>query len=546
MKLRNWRCIPRSSFGVRSALWLAAIVSITAFAAASPRSSQLIDEGLGHLQKQELTQAAALFEQAAAADADDSEAPFFLGVALNRLARGGPALRELRRSRALGGNNPDLSFEFGWSYLLQHDWANAIAELTAYEKAHPGERAQASLFLGRAYLAERDYARAQAAFERAIALAPDDQDLKEAVQIAQLRLAEARGDMKGADETMKAVARLVLPALSATSNPALGFTPILRPDLVLTDSPRPTSLPPISSDRPWWLNLSLGAGYDSAARGDSAEIFAYHSPADPSAFAEIRLDSGYAFYNQPDGAFWLAYRMFDRTYARQRIRADLLDNDFSANVERQIAPTLRATLRVSDDYTLVRYGNFRNEIGAGATCDWDVKPNLRLEIGYSYVHDDYLSRVPIEYLTYPRPEYGRPLDRDAENHLLRTAVYWTVPNSSWQTRVGYFHAWNFAQGSDFDYESNSFFAGVTAPLFCQISADLSYTRTLEQYKNDNSGIDVLTRRRDPIDSITLGLVRPIAARATAYLTYNFNSDGSNVPFYSYSQHVFSIGVTLQF
>ncbi|HZK82943.1 MAG TPA: tetratricopeptide repeat protein, partial [Humisphaera sp.] len=152
--------------------WLIAITSIPAIAAASPRSSQLIDDGLLHLQKQELPQAKALFEQAVAADANDSEAPFFLGVALNRLGRGKPALEQLLRSRELGGNNPDLSFELGWSYLLQRDWKNAIAELMAYEKSHPGERAQASLFLGRAYLAEKEFAKAQASFARTLALAP--------------------------------------------------------------------------------------------------------------------------------------------------------------------------------------------------------------------------------------------------------------------------------------------------------------------------------------------------------------------------------------
>jgi Flp pilus assembly protein TadD len=528
-----------------AAYCMAAAVLVCGLVVASPRSSQLIDEGLAHLQKQKLAQAVRSFEQAAAEDANDSEAPFFLGVALNRLGRGAPALQQLLRSRALSGNNPDLSFELGWSYLLQRDWKNAIVELTAYEKSHPGERAQASLFLGRAYLAEKDFANAQASFEKALALAPRDQDVKDAVQIEQLRLAQARGDLK--DEQVKAVSKLVLPALTATPNAAPAFAPILRPDLVLTDSPRPTSRPPVASNRPWWLNLSLGLGYDSAAHGDSGYFLSYYSPADASAFGEIRLDTGYSIYNQPDRAFWLAYQMFDRTYARQRIHADLLDNEFSANVEQKIAPSLSATLRVSDDYTLVHYGNFRNEIGVGATGAWDIKPDLRLEIGYAYAHDDYLTAAPTSGLNAYQLGKVHALDRDADNHLARLTVYWTIPNTSLKTRAGYFHAWNFAEGSDFDYEGNSFFAGLSAPLPCQISADLAYTRTLETYSNFNTAAILKnTKRRDPIDSVTLGLTRPIGMHATAYLAYSFNSDGSNIPGYTYSQHVVSLGVTLQF
>src|SRR5215211_1566907 len=95
----------------------------------SPLSAELIDAGSGQLERGEFEQGLASFEAAAREDPADAEAPFFVGVALNRLGRAEQALGILARAEAMGLNHPELPFEKGWSLLMLRRWDEAAEQL---------------------------------------------------------------------------------------------------------------------------------------------------------------------------------------------------------------------------------------------------------------------------------------------------------------------------------------------------------------------------------------------------------------------------------
>ena len=553
---RRVRTNPAAHPPVPSRASIAVFWLLTATTLGSTRSGNFIDSGIVLLGRGNAGEALVQFEEAIHTDPADPEGSFFAGVALNELARWKDALNRLNEARKLGCRNPDLPFEIGWARIQGRQWDEAVAELTAYIAAHPGKRPQASLFLARAYLGKKQFTEAESALDEAVALAPNDADLKSEVAIERLRLAKARGDAEATARGVKAVAPLLAPAIDNAGRADAGkfdgtavlLAPTLRPDLVLSDGPWLAPAPPVFSNKPWWVDLSLGGGYDNDARSVNPDVRAVAPPSRPAGFGEIRGDCGRVLSSNDDHRLWVAYGLFERAYVRRGIRADLLDQQASAVLEKQFGPFLRATVRVSDDYTLVDYSNFRNQIGAGSSLAWNVTPDLRTDLAYTYGHDHYLFQTQqIRFQTQQnRFVVENVLDRDAENHVLGLTGYWNVPHTRVQVRGGYFHTWNFAKGSSFGYEADAVFAGFALPLPFEITADLSYTYEVARYTNFTIVSDDLLRRRDPTDTVAVRLVRPLGASVSVYLQYDYNRDKSTVPFYSFNSSVVSAGATWRF
>ena len=143
------------------------MISPAGVRAASPESRVLIRQGIADLQERKREEALKKFEAASQADPTDAEAVFYQGFTLNVLGRPLDALKHLARAKAMGYEEPRLTFQTGWALLGVGLWKEAVAALERYEQAHPG-RGKTSEFLGRAYLALGEYDRAEAKLEEAI------------------------------------------------------------------------------------------------------------------------------------------------------------------------------------------------------------------------------------------------------------------------------------------------------------------------------------------------------------------------------------------
>ena len=85
---------------------IAVSVAFPAIADASPESYALLQRGAQDLRAGKYEAALSKFEAAARADATDAEAPFFQGVALNRLGRHYAAWAKLQQARTMGVGHP--------------------------------------------------------------------------------------------------------------------------------------------------------------------------------------------------------------------------------------------------------------------------------------------------------------------------------------------------------------------------------------------------------------------------------------------------------
>ena len=132
------------------------------------------------------------------------------------------------------------------------------------------------------------------------------------------------------------------------------------------------------------------------------------------------------------------------------------------------------------------------------------------------------------------------LNEDAHVHSVSASLYWTLPGTAMKARGGYFHIWDQARGSDYAFNANGAFVGLTMPLPWKITADLGYEFTLEDYYR------AAPHRRDPIQGVTARFTRPLSPQLTAYLEYHFNVDRSNYNFYRYTDNVIGAGVVWRF
>jgi tetratricopeptide (TPR) repeat protein len=148
------------------------IFGISAIAAASPQSRQLILGGHADMEAGKYEESLQKFHDASKADPKDSEAFYFGGAALNRLGRFNEALPLLERASVMGFRGVGLTFDSGWALLRLGRWADAAAQLEHFERLVPG-RGKTSEFLGQAYFGLKQYDRAAAKLNEAIQRDPN-------------------------------------------------------------------------------------------------------------------------------------------------------------------------------------------------------------------------------------------------------------------------------------------------------------------------------------------------------------------------------------
>ena len=485
-------------------------------AAASPESRSLVIEGIDTLAKREYEAALKKFDKAERADPTDAEAVFFQGVALNRLGRAGQALDRLNKARELGTTHAELPFELGWSLLNMRRFKDAIEELERYEQASPG-RGQTSEFLGRAYYAFEQYDKAEALLQDALRRDPD---LAPTVRVFLALVAKARGDQG-------AIRRQLRSLLEDSPDSPLARHLQERVELAARAA--------AVAERPFLLTLFAAGGYNDnvIALGKGINL-----PSDISrqgaAFFQSSLDGSYAKRVGQSDILVVGYRFLSTVYEGLS-QFNLIDHYAYADYRHGFHPDLTGTLRVSNEFTQVGGSNFRNQVAVQPSLAWRPVQGHIVELAYSFFAADYF---------FPTPAV---LDRDGTAHSVAVTDFFQIPKIGLQVRAGYFHLWNNANGSDFDFQSDGLLAGLTAALLPRLTADVFYNRTWDRYANLNSlsgttGFEYA--RRDNVDRVTAQLTWSVTDWMRAYVRYDYLNDDSNIRFFNFVQNSYSAGLAV--
>ncbi len=497
--------------------------------AASPESGALIDKGAAELGQGHFAAALQNFDDAAKADAADAQAPFFQGVACNRLGRFEDALLHLQKAAALGGNHPDQAFEMGFALTGARRWNEVVAQLERYEAASPG-RGQTQEFLGRAYSALGQYGKAERAFNEALRR---DARLAPTVRYYQSLLAILHGRPERSGESVQAL-------LGEAPNSLLAQ--LLRGRLDIAAAER---LPLGESDatgKPWSLAVSLGAGYNSNVLflGNGLPL-PVGAARDSAALLNATFDGAYRWQFKGGHSAAAGYS-FNGNFYHDLSSANESNHLLFADYRHRVNRKLTAGLELSDNFTQVSGSKFSNQFGVKPSLAYGRSRSLT-ELSYGFSSNHYYTVVPAAQ------------DRDGRTHAVALSHSFQPRGSKFNGQAGLFHSRNNATGPDFDFKSTGVFIALRHPLGKKTAAVASYTHTWDRYDNLNSQSTppLSVRRRDNIDVLSLQLIHPLREpkttgdrRIDAYLRYAYRRADSNIATFQYNQHVVSTGIIVAF
>jgi len=505
-------------------LLAAVVLTLAVSAQASPQSQRLIGEGRALLAKGDTDGALATFDAAANADPNDAGALYFQGAALNRLSRHAEALPKLQAAQGKGAKTPGLDLEMGWALLGTNRFADAIGRLQAYDAAKPGV-GKTSELLGRAHMGLKQYDQADACLKEAIRR---DAGLTISSQFYLAMLAAARNDGAGVTGHLDRMAD----ALEGMADVRGG----------------PPGQPPAEpgEDKPWHITLMLGGGYNSnaIAAGDSGLPGGAPLPGDirrdGTTFATMGLGATYELINQENDALTVGYTLQSDLHGENDTHgADLMSNYWFAEYDHRFTDRLFGTVTVADLYARVGRQPFLNQVMARGTLAYQCSEAVVVEGAYIYHNKDFLFGSPRR----------RQQDRDADAHTLMITWFVAVPETDLRTRCGYYHTYNRAEGSDFDYDGDAVFVFGAHPLPCDVNLEVGYTRIWNDYHEPNSVAGPFGwafSREDNVHVLSAEFTRPLGKGVTLFMRYEARWNGSNIPEYGYNQHVYTGGILCEF
>lgn len=495
-------------------------------AQASPRSSELIDQGLEELQQSKWDAALRKFLSASAADNSDSEAQFFQGVALNRMGLHREALGQIKLAQKGGVSNSDLDFEYGWALLGSGEFEDALQALNAYKADNPKSGKTAEL-IGRAQLALGEDKNAEASFDEAVRLEPG---LQASVDFFRATKADASGDPIEREELLASV----------TGNRQIGpLSRTMRQHLELL-----RAITPVQKIKPWTVFGSFAIGRNSNVIALSEDIA---TPADitrtDSLYADITAGGQYRRPFTDNNAVTVGAVLNHRDYR------DISGNDTDrlnlfARYDQKITPRLLGALTATFGHVRVDGDKKQNTFGISPTLQYQVNKVLRVD-GF----------VSSQKINLPAPSTTPAnLDRDSKLHSGGGNVNIAFPSAKTDLTFGIALLNNSSVGSDYDYNAHRFSLGVRTQLPWEIVAGAGVARTSYDYKNLNSLAPTTPpgatafgfKRKDAITTFNLDLIRPINENVTAFVRASRTNANSNLAVFNYDQKDIQIGVTARF
>lgn len=497
-------------------LFWALLASATAGAAGKP--DEKLAKGIAELDGGHYREALQHFNEASQADPADQRPVFYQGATLNRMGKFAPAYALFEYARKKGLSHPDLDFEAGWSLTGMRHCQGALARLAAFEKARPG-RGQTQEFMGRCHLALGDLAKAEAAFQEAL---KRDPKLKPTVSLYLAALEKRRGKPEAAAGHLRS---------AIASDTPMGRALRQEAGPLLAGRPR------AGEEKPWRVGFSAAGGYNDnvIALGNTIPL-----PPDISRkgswFTRVAADGAYDFRLSPNDVLTVGYAFLADIYP-DLSDADLTDHTGYLNYRHAVDEHWSGALYFSEEFTRIGGDDFRNQAAVRPAVSYRVGPSSSVELSYTRSEAEYLlpHRLPVH-------------DRDGHADGVSLLYLFKAQDLGLWGSVGYAHAWNAADGGDFDFETDSASLRLAKSLPWEVVAEVAYTYSDYRYDNPNSfaGTGFGFARGDQAHGIGAGLSRPIDKQSRVFLRYGRSDANSNIPFYEYDQNVWSGGVDLRF
>ncbi len=503
----------------RQAVFLCMLLGFATEVVASEASRQLTLEGIGLLKAGKFGEAVLKFEFATRSDRNDPEAHFFLGVGFNRLGSSSEALTWIRRARIMGYANPEMDLEEGVALVGLQDYRAALEPLGRYEEANP-EHGLVRELLGRAYFGLAEYDRAESFLKAAV---QRDRLLADMANLLLALVAQER------DRDAGAVGRYFCDVLRR--DPTTRLTTAIHDQAA-------AGLGCLEEEKPWWIILSAGGGYNSnvIALGDGIPLPADISSQD-AGFGRATLDASYRWRLTPSDSLTVGYSFQADVFERALSSFDLLDHYFYGDLQHLLPGDLSLGLRLSDEFTQIGGDSFRNQVTVRPSLAYRVTTWAVTELAYAFSTADYFfGALAVQ-------------DRDSRTHTVSLTGRLAVPGTRLQAGLGYYFSRNNADGADFDFSSHALWLSLEHPLPLGSTGELFYSHSFDDYDNPNSlagPAGFAFARDDDVDRLTVRITVPVVESLELYLRYDFTNDDSNVAVFDFVQHVGSAGVIARF
>lgn len=495
-------------------LFLVVAIAVSTASLASEDSHRLLEKGVQELTKGNYKGALTQFQTATNKNPNEGQAPFYQGVAYNRLGEFQKAEAAFRKAHALNFGHEALLFEWGWSLLGVGRFQEAAANLKKYDNVKTG-RGQTSELLGRAYLGLKQYGTAKHYFLQAM---QRDASLKPSALYYLAIVEEGSGDKKA---SQKWIEKLV------NEEPD---SPLAR--AFLGKQPKPKTGGKKEGAKAGGMNFSFGSGFSNNA------ISLGHGVALPnditrqaSAFERHSVGGYYHFIDKPKDTLTVNARFLNDFYAESG-RLTLWDFFGSLNYRHRFSDTVALGASASNEYSLVQRANFRDQTNFRTAVGWRAIDWWVFEGAYGLGVGNYF------------PQTTRAQDRDDFSHQFSFNNFFSVPGTDLKGRVGYFYTLNDADGNDFDFYNHGGLISFSHPLFWKLTGEAFYSRSFSRYGKVNSLPGFAFKRRDNIDTVTAQINTELFSHVNMFARYSFIDQFSNINFYNYTQHVASGGFVI--
>ena len=497
-------------------------------------TEELLKSGLAQLRAGDYQAAWESFDAAAAGAPRHGGARMLRGMAENRLGRHGDALISLTEAESLGLANPQLDFETGWAAVESGLWDRAIAALERHEAAKPGN-AKTAEFLARARAGKGEYDAAVALFEEAMRRDPAVRP-SALYHLAYLEM--QRGDRAAADAYLERLfaevpdsplARSLAERLEATREAQR------RGAARRQAAAEPT--------KPWRVGASAALGHNDnvlalpdgmpvpAGGGSRSSLLVSYA-------ADLRYDWRLGDADVLSAGYVLGGAEYFDVAA-----ADYNDHTLFGNWSHALTSDLDLAGRLGYGRTIVDGDSFRTTYSLGASLAYRVGAGALVDFGYGAVISDY-DREPADALQ----------DRDALTHTVSVTLNGNMTGKlpgDPLLRLGLAHAWNNAEGRNFDYRAFTVFLSASASLPHDLTLAGSGAISTHGYVHLNSfafdGVSLFAFDRD--DNVKIGslrLSRPIVDGVEVFLSYRRIDNESNIGFFEYTQDTWSLGLQARF
>lgn len=507
---------------LRVSLWLFALAAALSSTPvlASEQSSLLIDDGLATLQTGDLVGATEIFIQAYDADPADAEAAFYVGVGMNRMGDFVQALTALDEAQRLGYAGPELDYESGWALLAVGQYDRAIERLEAYEAANPGY-GKTSEFLGRAWLAKGDTARAQDLFNQAVARDPS---LASSVAVQMATIEASQGNPEAAAAFLDSI---------VANDPSSPLGQYLGQELAQL-APEATGTPKV-----WSVVASFAVGHDSnaIALGDASPLPSGITNQSGS-FIESAVSGQYTVFSRPgvdrlDLTGAVGLRRYDDNLTVVDSEFWSLGADYQGLIRKDLVGRVQGYL-----------GGNTSHLDASNRYA-GVRGSVQFE-SFDVLWEPWASMT---YIDYNQVGFVAPADdRDGNTWGLGVNSYWTWDLIEADLRAGGAYGNSQTKGTNFDNHSWLAVIGISKELSDEVVGEISYTMINSQYDNADTRATPpgSFNRADRTRYFTFQLSKPVWENVSLFGRATVTHNSSNITAFAYDRLETIAGIAASF